>query len=224
MSACATLNAALAPVKKQNPTLTWPELAATAIGSGINLSAKGWNSPPPGPDGPFNYESYSACVTEVELDVLTGQVQILRADILFDCGRSLNPWIDIGQIEGAFVMGLGYFLTEEILIDQTDGQLLTNSTWNYKPPSQLDIPIDFRIALLKGVPNPLGVLGSKAQGEPPLCLSSSVLFALEHAVAAARTSLGLTPAFVQIPAPATIDAVQQAVGITPAMLTLLEKK
>ena len=65
----------------------------------------------------------------MEVDVLTGEIQILQTDILFDCGQSLNPMIDIGQVEGGFMMGLGYFMTEELIFDPSSGQLLTNGTW-----------------------------------------------------------------------------------------------
>ena len=92
----------------------------------------------------MSYNSYSAAVQEVELDVLTGEIQLIRTDILFDAGISLNPAIDIGQIEGGFVMGLGLCLTEEVLYD-ANGKLLTHNTWEYKPETALDIPLDLRV-------------------------------------------------------------------------------
>jgi CO/xanthine dehydrogenase Mo-binding subunit len=96
--------------------------------------------------------------SEVLLDVLTGEVEILRTDMLFDCGTSLNPLIDIGQAEGGFIMGVGYFMTERLEWTNV-GKLTTNGTWEYKPPFAKDIPIDLRIDLLKNTPNPLGILG-----------------------------------------------------------------
>ncbi|CAB4039754.1 xanthine dehydrogenase oxidase-like, partial [Paramuricea clavata] len=110
---------------------------------------------------PCNYNVYAATCTEVEIDVLTGETEILRTDILFDCGKSMNPEIDIGQVEGAFVMGLGYWLTEQAIYDPSSGLELTSGTWDYHPPFSKDIPIDFRVNLLKDAPNPLGILGSK---------------------------------------------------------------
>ena len=77
--------------------------------------------------------------------------------------HSLNPLIDVGQVEGAFVMGVGYWLTEKLVFDQVSGKLLTHNTWEYKPPSSKDIPIDFHVELLKDAPNPIGVLGSKGE-------------------------------------------------------------
>ena len=99
--------------------------------------------------------------TEVELDVLTGEYQIRRADILMDCGKSINPGVDIGQIEGAFVMGLGAVLTEKVVYDQDSGALLANGTWNYKPPESHCIPVDFRVSILDGSDNPKGFLRTK---------------------------------------------------------------
>lgn len=104
---------------------------------------------------------YGATVLEVEVDILTGQYQIVRADIVEDAGESLNPLMDLGQIEGAFIMGLGYLSSERVVYDDMDGALLTTRTWNYWPPGPKDIPIDFRVTIKKNATNPLGTLRSK---------------------------------------------------------------
>ena len=121
---------------------------------------------------------------------------------------SLNPEIDIGQAEGAFMMGIGFWLFEKAKYDPDTGKLLTNGTWEYKLPLARDIPIDFRITLLKNSPNPIGVLGSKCVGEPPLCLSPSVAFAVKHAIEAARVEIGQDQ-FFQFDSPSTVEMIQQ---------------
>ncbi|KAG8313192.1 hypothetical protein J6590_006750 [Homalodisca vitripennis] len=132
-------------------------------------------------DNVKDYDIFGVTVAEVEVDILTGQHQVTRVDILEDAGVSLSPEVDVGQVEGAFVMGLGYYTLENLLYSQ-QGALLTNRTWNYYPPGPLDIPIDFRIQLRKNSPNPLGVLRSKATGEPPLCMSVAVPLAICQAL------------------------------------------
>lgn len=94
--------------------------------------------------------------------MLTGQHIITRVDLIEDTGTSLSPEVDIGQVEGAFVMGAGYFTMEKIVFDK-DGRQLTNNTWFYKPPGPKDIPVDFRVKFPKNNPNPKGVLQSKGK-------------------------------------------------------------
>jgi len=219
LEATKELNQRLAPVKTLlGPSATWLEIVLKAMTMGISLSVYGWFNPPSPTLGINQYNSYSACVTQVQVDVLTGEVEIERCDILYDCGITLSAMIDIGQIQGAFVMGLGYYLTEEIIYDtnpksQTYCQLQTDGTWEYKPIANLDIPIDLRVTLLKDAPNPMGVMSSKCTGEPPLALSCSVLFAVQHAIAAARSDIGFNGYF-SFNAPATVDNIQQTIGLT----------
>jgi xanthine dehydrogenase molybdopterin-binding subunit B len=136
----------------------------------------------------FLYFIYACAAAEVEIDVLTGELQILRADILYDAGHSLNPCIDVGQIEGAFVQGAG-LMTSEQLMYENDGRLYSTGTWDYKPPTSKSIPIDFRVTISRGG-NPTkdnaAVAGSRALGEPPFVLSTSVFFAIKQAILAAR--------------------------------------
>ncbi|CAG4983360.1 unnamed protein product [Parnassius apollo] len=136
------------------------------------------------------YRSVGAVVTEVELDILTGEHEILRVDIMQDVGLSINPQLDIGQIEGAFIMGTGYWTCEHLMYDNKTGELITDRAWNYHVPLAKDIPIDFRIKLRKNSFNPVGTLGAKSVTEPPTCLAVSVAFALREAIVASREDTG----------------------------------
>jgi len=131
---------------------------------------------------PFYYYAYGAAVTEVATDLLTGENRILRTDILHDVGRSLNPAIDIGQIEGGFVQGAGWLTTEELVWDEA-GHLRTHAPSTYKIPACADRPPVFNVALFDDGENTEDTIHkSKAVGEPPLMLAISVLMALSHAL------------------------------------------
>ncbi|XP_052242919.1 uncharacterized protein LOC127852926 [Dreissena polymorpha] len=158
---CNQLNARLAPVKAKIQDPTWLKIIQKCYEGGVDLTARYWRNP--AQTTPFQYYTYGVTVAEVDFDVLTGEHQLTRVDVLFDCGQSANPALDVGQVEGAFVMGLGYWLTEQCRYDPDTGALLTNSTWEYKPPSSKDIPVDFRINLVKKNPNPAGILGAKGR-------------------------------------------------------------
>lgn len=141
-----------------------------------------------------NYIIYSATVSEVELDVLTGEMKINRVDILEDTGTSVNPEVDVGQVEGAFVMSLGMWLTEQMRYDPETGRLLTHDTWEYKVPSSKDIPQDFRVAFHDSKRNTqAGVFGSKAVGEQSFLMGVSVILALRRAIDAVKRDLGQNP-------------------------------
>ncbi|XP_046360643.2 xanthine dehydrogenase-like [Haliotis rufescens] len=211
---CQQLKARLAPVKAKMVNPTWQQLAAQCYKQGVDLSARSSTFP----TGDFsNYNIYGAICTEVEVDILTGENQINRVDLLYDCGESMNPDIDIGQLEGGFVMGVGYWLTEQMIFDPQTGTALTDGTWEYKPPMGKDIPIDFRIQFLKNAPNPRGVLRSKAVGEPPVCLSASVLFAVKHAIEAARKDIS-QDTFFPLDGPATVEMIQTACQLDSSQL------
>ena len=122
-------------------------------------------------------------VSEVKVDVLTGETKLLRADILHDVGDSLNPEIDLGQIEGGFIQGVGWVTTEEIKWDKK-GHLLTQSPDTYKIPTVNDIPDKFNVELLTGYANEGSIRKSKAVGEPPIMLAFSVWLAIKDAVSA----------------------------------------
>ena len=156
---------------------------------------------------PFYYFTYGAAVAEVVIDTLTGESRVLRADMLQDCGNSLNPAVDLGQIEGAFVQGQGW-LTSEELVWNDRGQLLTHGPSTYKIPGSRDVPPIFNVHILEDAPNRVPtVFHSKAVGEPPLMLAISVWLAIRDAVS--RTAgHRLLP---KLDAPATPEAILAAV-------------
>ena len=154
---------------------------------------------------PFYYFAYGAACTEVVIDTLTGESRVLAADILHDVGTSLNPALDIGQIEGAFVQGMGWLTTEELVWDGK-GRLATHAPSTYKIPTAGDVPPRFRVTLWPEPNREDNVFGSKAVGEPPFMLGISVWEAIRDAVAAAR---GGGP--VHLDAPATAERVLGAV-------------
>ncbi|XP_022211869.2 xanthine dehydrogenase [Drosophila obscura] len=202
--ACDTLNKRLEPVKRRlGKAATWLQILQAAYLQSVILIAS--DSYKLG-DIP-SYSIFGLSLSELELDILTGSHVIRRVDILEDAGESLSPNIDVGQVEGAFVMGLGYYLTELLVYDRQTGRILTNRTWNYHPPGAKDIPIDFRIELLQKSPNPVGFMRSKATGEPALCLSVGVLFAMQHAIQSARQDAGLPREWVRLGAPTTPETV-----------------
>ncbi|CAH1786918.1 unnamed protein product [Owenia fusiformis] len=203
VNACALLKQRLAPVRASLPNPTWKQLIAKAQQEGINLTLQYWENP----QKP-TYYSYGATVSEAELDILTGEYIIKRMDLLYDCGQSMNPSVDIGQIEGAVTMGLGYWLLEKMRYNPQSGENLTSGTWEYKPPFAKDIPVDLRIDLLKNAAFPAGVLSSKAVAEPPLCMSCSVLFAIKRCIEAARRDQNMSPSdYFALDAPATVEMV-----------------
>ncbi len=155
---------------------------------------------------PFFYYAYGGAVIEVEVHGLTGEHRVRRVDILHDVGNSLVPSIDRGQVEGAFVQGLGWLTSEEMLV-APDGQLLTHGPSTYKVPAVGDVPLDFRVALLDRAPQPTVVGGSKAVGEPPFMLAICVVSALRHAVSA----FGPPRTEVELRLPCTPEAILRAV-------------
>lgn len=110
------------------------------------------------------YDIYGITSCEVEVDLLTGCYQLNSVHLWEDVGESINPKLDVGQVEGAFIMGLGYWLSEKLIYNGPTGELLTNSTWTYKPPGARDIPVDFNVKFVKNSPNPTqGFLRSKGE-------------------------------------------------------------
>ncbi len=132
---------------------------------------------------PFYYYAYGAAVAEVVVDTLTGEHRMTRVDILHDCGDSLNPAIDIGQIEGGFIQGVGWLTSEELWWDE-HGELRTHAPSTYKIPVCSDVPSEFHVKILESQPNKEDTIyRSKAVGEPPLMLCLSVFHAIRDAIA-----------------------------------------
>lgn len=178
------------------------------------------NADPTGSLDEFLDFTYSAACSEVEVDILTGEYRILRSDIVYDVGWSLNPALDIGQVEGAFVQGIGYLMHERVLRRATHpglGRLESANTARYKPPAAANIPRQFNVHLFPRtraahVPeNRVHLFSSKEVGEPPLVLASTVFLAAKHAIRAARLDANLDPCF-NLDAPAMPDAILRALG------------
>jgi xanthine dehydrogenase large subunit len=155
---------------------------------------------------PFYYFAYGAAISEVIIDTLTGEWKLLRADLLHDAGQSLNPALDIGQVEGAFIQGMGWLTTEELVWHPKTGALLTHAPSTYKIPTANDAPAHFVTRLFENRNAQDSIHRSKAVGEPPLLLPFSVFFAIRQAVAAA----GSADKEPVLSAPATPESILRA--------------
>jgi len=201
-------------VKLGDRVISFTQLVQQAYFAQVSLSSTGFYRTPKifydrdaAFGTPFYYYSFGMACSEVVIDTLTGEYKVLRTDILHDVGDSLNPRIDIGQVEGGFIQGMGWMTTEELVWDDT-GKLLTSNPMSYKIPAITDIPNDFRVKLLENRQNPEDtVFHSKAVGEPPFMLAISVWCALKDAVA----SIGDHKHPLQIDSPATPEAILWAV-------------
>ena len=195
-----------------NETIEFSALAKACHGGRVHLSeASHYKTPkvvwdrPSAVGRPFYYFAYGAACSEVAIDTLTGEMKLERVDILHDVGKSLNPAIDIGQIEGGFVQGLGWLTTEELVYD-SKGRLRTHAPSTYKIPVASDIPSDFRVALFDGANREDTVYRSKAVGEPPVMLAISVFSAILNAIQSLQPGMP-----VPLNAPATPEEILKAV-------------
>ncbi len=192
-------------------SMTFADLARACHQQRVHLSATGFYRTPnitwdraSATGRPFFYFAYGAACAEVLVDTLTGENRVTRVDILHDVGASLNPAIDIGQIEGGFVQGMGWLTTEE-LVYAPDGRLLTHAPATYKIPVSSDVPADFRVELFPNSARQDTIYRSKAVGEPPVMLANSVFCAIADALAS------LDPGRpVPLDAPATPEAILNA--------------
>ncbi|XP_059174522.1 uncharacterized protein LOC131954776 [Physella acuta] len=217
INACRELNERLEPMRAKMPDSDWPTLLKMCHFNNIDLATRAKSDKR---DDIFQYHTYCAGVVETEVDVLTGEYQAKRVDIMADFGESINPTVDIGQVEGAFVMGLGAYLSEDLHFDKKTGQVLNDGTWEYKPPTTKDIPIDWRIHFMPDTPNPVGVLSSKAAGEPPISLAVGALLSIKSGVEAVREELTGERSFIPVEAPYTVEKVQLSSGINLEHLRL----
>jgi xanthine dehydrogenase large subunit len=196
-----------------NESIAFAELARKCHLARVSLSSTGFYATPKltwdrakAKGRPFLYFAYGAACAEVTIDTWTGEMKVDRVDLLHDVGTSLNPAVDLGQIEGAFVQGMGWLTTEELVFDK-EGRFLSHAPSTYKIPCASDVPEDFRVALYESKGNRENTIyRSKAVGEPPLMLGISVWAAIFNAVASLKP--GRIP---QLDTPATPEAILKAV-------------
>ncbi|OJK04181.1 hypothetical protein ASPACDRAFT_75671 [Aspergillus aculeatus ATCC 16872] len=215
-NACEQLNERLRPYRANMPGATMKELAHAAYFDRVNLSAQGYYRTPDigyvwgqNTGQMFFYFTQGVTAAEVQLDTLTGDWTPLRADIKMDVGRTINPAIDYGQIEGAFIQGQGLFTTEESLWHRASGQIFTRGPGNYKIPGFRDIPQVFNVSLLKDVEweNLRTIQRSRGVGEPPLFMGSAVFFAIRDALKAARRQWNVQTV-LRLESPATPERIR----------------
>ncbi|XP_043433369.1 aldehyde oxidase 2 [Prionailurus bengalensis] len=214
-NACQILLKRLEPIIKKNPGGTWEDWIEAAFEQRISLSATGyfrgykanmdWEK---GEGDPFPYYVHGAACSEVEIDCLTGAHKKIRTDIIMDSCCSLNPAIDIGQVEGSFIQGMGLYTTEELKYSP-EGVLYSRGPDEYKIPTITDVPEEFNVSLLPSSQTPLTIYSSKGLGESGMFLGSSVFFAITDAVAAACKERDIVEDFI-VKSPATPEQVRMA--------------
>ncbi|KAL5708963.1 hypothetical protein ACHQM5_019704 [Ranunculus cassubicifolius] len=196
-------------------SVSWNTLITQATMQSVSLSASTYFIPDP---SSTQYLNYGAAVSEVEIDLLTGATTILQSDIIYDSGQSLNPAVDLGQIEGAFVQGIGFFMQEEYLAN-SHGMVVTEGTFDYKIPTIDTIPKQINVEILSSGHHQKRVLSSKASGEPPLLLAVSVHCATIEAIKAARKQMvswgGRNESYSKflLDVPATMPVVKELCGL-----------
>lgn len=222
LDACEQIKARMEPIASRHNFGSFAELVSACYVQRVDLSAHGFYITPEigfdwttGKGIPFRYFTYGAAFAEVEIDTLTGDFHTRTANVFLDLGYSLNPAIDVGQIEGAFIQGLGWAALEELKWGDSahkwirPGCLYTTGPGSYKIPSINDLPFKFNVSLLKGHPNVKAIHSSKAVGEPPFFLASAVFFAIKDAIIAARAEVGHNEWF-PLDNPATPERIRMA--------------
>ncbi|XP_036109228.1 aldehyde oxidase 4-like [Molossus molossus] len=211
-NACQILMARLQPIIRKNPKGRWEDWVAKAYRESISLSTTGyfrgyhtymdWEKEEGEPQA---YCVFGASCSEVEIDCLTGAYKLLRTDIFLDIAFSINPALDVGQVEGAFAQGVGLYTREELKYSP-EGVLYSRSPEDYKIPTVTEIPEEFYITLVRSR-NPIAIYSSKGLGEVGMVLGSSVFSAIRDAVTAARIERGLTKTFT-LNSPATAEVIR----------------
>lgn len=201
------------PIREAHPDWTWEQICSYCYFNKVDMQSSGFNRMP---DSVYNHETHigresfyliwTCCFCLIELDLLTGEHIVKRIDLVHDNGSSLNPGIDIGQLEGGFVQGQGLYTLED-MIWAGDGHIRTRNVTTYKIPTLDDIPDDFRVELLQNTYNNMGIYGSKASGEAGLRAGCSVIMALRDAIRAARHQFGHDEWF-ELSSPATIEKIR----------------
>ncbi|XP_075812231.1 aldehyde oxidase 4 [Microtus pennsylvanicus] len=213
-NACQILLDRLRPIIRKNPKGKWKEWVAKAFEESISLSATGYfkgyqtNMDWEKEEGDaYPYYVYGAACSEVEVDCLTGAHKLLRTDIFMDAAFSINPALDIGQVEGAFVQGMGFYTIEELKYSP-EGVLHSRGPDDYKIPTVTEIPEELYVSLVHSR-NPIAIYSSKGLGEAGMFLGSSVLFAIYDAVTAARRERGMSGTF-PMNSPATPEVIRMS--------------
>merc|ERR1711953_397544 len=159
------------------------------------------------------YTVCGASCCEVRIDVLTGDWRVDKIDVVIDLGNQMNAAVDIGQTQGAIVLALSYLFAENVMFDENN-VLLTAGTWEYKPFTAYDIPVEMNVNLLKDSPNPAAIAyGSKAVAEAPMGLVNSAYLALKNAIYAARVEVGHPDEWLQLDVPAPVQQIGLAIDV-----------
>ncbi|XP_050550159.1 uncharacterized protein LOC118267487 [Spodoptera frugiperda] len=210
--ACEKLKANLAPIRESMPGATWKEIIQKAGEEQVELTSLFMMK-----DTDENLKPYSAfavAITEVQMDVITGRYQIDRVDILEDVGMSINQKLDCGQVQGAYVQGMGYYTCEKIAYDKKTGKMETNRSLKYHVPLALDTPVEYNVKLRYNSKNPKGVLGSKTCGEMGVGIAHGITHALRQCIMESRKDSGYDPnEFIYIPVPYDTETILKALDV-----------
>eukprot|EP00792_Barthelona_sp_PAP020_P008775 TRINITY_DN3248_c0_g3_i1.p1 TRINITY_DN3248_c0_g3~~TRINITY_DN3248_c0_g3_i1.p1 ORF type:complete len:1230 (+),score=398.64 TRINITY_DN3248_c0_g3_i1:42-3731(+) len=218
IEACKTIKARMDALRLKHPELDWGGLCWQGYMERVNMSCLSHFCLP---ELGFSwhdlsgyvgfYYSFGACIAEVEIDIVTGMWRVIRADVVQDAGSTLNPLMDLHQVEGAFIQGMGLYTLEQARTDKDTGVVLADNLSKYTIPQMLDMPREFNVMLWKQQPNKLNVCGSKATAEGPLSNSVAVYFALKDAITSVRRENGKAD-YVSLSSPLTVGKIRAALG------------